>query len=80
MKNKLFVFINIIGLGVALACTIVAYLSWEFNEKYDVQHLNAEQIYRVNFVRVINKQPIKNGSCPVPIGEVIKVMLIRWMR
>ena len=72
MKNKLFVFINIIGLGVALACVIVAYLSWDFNEKYDVQHVNAEQIYRVNFVRVINKQSIKNGSCPVPLGEVVR--------
>ena len=72
MRNKLFVFINIIGLGVALACVIVAYLSWDFNEKYDVQHVNAEQIYRVNFVRVINNQSIKNGSCPVPLGEVIR--------
>jgi ABC-type antimicrobial peptide transport system permease subunit len=71
IKNKLFVFINILGLGVALACTIVAYLSWDFNVKYDVQHVNAGQIYRVNFVRVINKQSIKNGSCPQPLGEVI---------
>jgi ABC-type antimicrobial peptide transport system permease subunit len=72
MKNKLFTFINIFGLGVALACCIVAYLNWDYNVKFDTHHLNAEEIYRINFIRITNGQPIKNGDCPMPLGAAIR--------
>jgi putative ABC transport system permease protein len=72
MKNKLFVAINVFGLGVALACTIVAYLSWDFNNTYDIQHVNADNIYRVNFIRTTNGRPIKNGSSPSPLAKTIE--------
>ena len=72
MKNKLFVFINVLGLAIALACCIVAYLNWEYNIKFDTQHVNAANIYRVNFTRITNGVPIKNGSCPMPLGEIIR--------
>ena len=72
MKNKLFVTINVLGLGVALACTIVAYLSWDFNNSFDVNQANANEIYRVDFVRITNGRPIKNGSCPNPLAATIK--------
>ena len=72
MKKKLFVIINVTGLGVSLACGIVAYLSWDYNQKYDVQHVNADEIYRVNFVRITNGFPRKNGSCPQPLGKTIE--------
>lgn len=72
MKNKVFVLINVLGLGIALACTIIAYLSWDFNSTYDVQHVNADKIYRVNYVRITNGQPVKNGNCPEPLANTIK--------
>jgi ABC-type antimicrobial peptide transport system permease subunit len=72
MKNKLFVFINVLGLAIALACCIVAYLNWEFNAEFDSQHINAEKIYRVNFIRITNGEPIKNGDCPMPLGDIIR--------
>ncbi len=72
MKNKLFVFINTFGLGIALACCIVAYLNWDFNAKFDTQHENSESVYRLNFMRVINGRAIKNGSSPIPLGESIR--------
>ena len=71
MKNKLFTFINIFGLGIALACCIVAYLNWDYNIKFDTNHLNSEKIYRINFIRITNGQPIKNGDCPAPLGAAI---------
>ncbi len=70
-KNRVFVLINILGLGVALACCIVAYLNWEYNAAFDTYHKNADQIYRVNFVRLSGDTPIKNGSSPLPIGKNI---------
>ena len=72
IKNKLFTFINVFGLGIALTCCIIAYLNWDFNVKFDSYHINASKIYRINFVRITNGQPIKNGTSPLPIGNTIK--------
>jgi len=72
MKNKLFVIINVLGLGIALSCCIVAYLNWDFNEKFDTNHVNAQSVYRLNFVRITNGRPIKNGSAPMPFAESIR--------
>jgi len=71
-KNKAFVIVNTIGMGVALACCIVAYLNWKYNNDYDIQHVNAESIYRVNFIRITNGSPIKNGASPAPLGNVVR--------
>ncbi len=72
MKNKLFVFINVFGLGIALACCIVAYLNWDYNVSFDSHNVNADKIYRVNFVRITNGMPVKNGDCPMPLGGFIR--------
>ncbi|MDH3652108.1 MAG: ABC transporter permease, partial [Saprospiraceae bacterium] len=69
IKNRVFVFINIIGLGIALSCCIVAYLNWEYNSKFDSHHTHADQIHRVNFIRNMGGRSIQNGSCPFPLAE-----------
>jgi hypothetical protein len=71
-KNALFVTINILGLGISLACCIVAYLNWDYNLKFDTHHVNTDSIYWVNFVRITNGEPIKNGDCPMPLGNIIR--------
>ena len=71
-KNRLFVIINVLGLGMALACCIVAFLNWDYNSKFDHYHANTEDVYRVNFIRITNGRPIKNGSCPMPLGDQIR--------
>ena len=72
LKNKLFAFINVFGLGVALACCIVAYLNWDYNVKFDTYHENSAKIFRINYVRITNGNPIKNGNCPMPLGHTIR--------
>lgn len=75
MKNRLFVFINVMGMGIALACCIVAYLNWEYNSKFDVYHTQADNAYFVNYVRITNGRPIKNGNSPLPIGDQIETSI-----
>ncbi len=72
MKNRVFVFINVLGLGTALACCIVAFLNWDYNTKYDAYHEGTDDIYRVNFIRITNGIPRKNGISPLPIGNQIR--------
>lgn len=47
LRYKLFLFINVLGLGVAIACCVVAFLNIDFNNNFDKHHLNAMNIYRV---------------------------------
>ena len=74
-KNKVFVLINILGLGTSLACCIVAFLNWNYNVNFDTHHSKADQIYRINFKRLTGNRLVNNGSCPLPLGEVIKSSL-----
>jgi ABC-type antimicrobial peptide transport system permease subunit len=68
MKSKVFVLINVLGMGIALACCIVAYLNYDFNNSYDEQHQEASSVYRVNFVREFQERTSKYGITPTPMA------------
>ncbi len=72
LKSKLFVFINIIGLGLALACCIVAYLNYDFAMSYDEQHENYDEIYMVSTIRDFQGSSIKYGLAPMALGPMIE--------
>lgn len=72
MKNKTYIFINVLGMGIAIACCIVAYLNWEFNENFDDQHEKAADIYRVQFYRDFQGQLTRHGTAPIPLGNLVK--------
>ena len=70
-KNKLFVITNILGLGVALACCIVAYLNFEFNSEFNAFHQNADKIFKLNCFRNVNGNELKYGIVPAPMGPIV---------
>lgn len=72
MKNKVFIFINVFGMGIAIACCIVAYFNWEFNDRFDTHHKNAPTVYRVGSIREFEGQRELFGHVPVPLGAAIK--------
>jgi ABC-type lipoprotein release transport system permease subunit len=72
MKSKVFVLINVLGMGVALACCIVAYLNYDYNNSYDKEHVNASSIYRVNFVREFQGNTTKYGITPTPMALSVR--------
>src|SRR3954468_1790934 len=46
-QNRVFVLINMLGMGIAIACCITAYLNWDFSTNFDKNHVNSESIYRI---------------------------------
>lgn len=72
MKNKLFIFINIFGIAVAIACCIVAYVNWKFSDDWDIEHKNASVIYRVQFWHDFQGRVNRYGFAPMPLGNTIK--------
>ncbi len=71
-KNKLFIFINVFGMGIAIACCLVAYVNWEFAADWDKKHVKADQIYRVQLVREFQGRSERFGMAPMPLGNHIK--------
>jgi len=72
MKSKVFVFINLIGLGLALACCIVAFLNYEFAQTFDQQHENYDELYQVSIYRDQNGANVPYGYAPMVLGDLIK--------
>jgi len=72
MKNKLYIFINIFGLAIAVACCIVSYYNYEFNSSFDSNHKNLSSIYRINSVREFQNERTTYGYVPVGLGNVIR--------
>jgi putative ABC transport system permease protein len=72
MKSKLFVFVNILGLGLALACCIVAYLNYNFAMSFDSQHQNADEIYMISSTRQQQGNQIKYGLAPMALGSILE--------
>lgn len=71
-KNRLFVFINVIGLSIAIGCCVVAYFNFDFNNSFDSVHKNAASIYRVNSLREYQGEITHYGLVPLPLGETIR--------
>lgn len=69
LKNKVFVSINIVGLGLALACCIVAYINSKFNWSFDECHAQIDNIYKVHSVRDDKGDIREYGRVPFPIAD-----------
>ncbi len=72
VKNKIFILINVLGMGIAIACCIVAYLNWEFSSNFDPNHTNAANVYRVQSFQDYQGARNRHALVPNPLGNVVK--------
>jgi ABC-type antimicrobial peptide transport system permease subunit len=72
LKNKLFIFVNVFGMGVAIACCVVAYVNWDFANSWDTGQANGSKIYRVQFWRDFQGNRERFGMAPMPLGNYIR--------
>jgi ABC-type antimicrobial peptide transport system permease subunit len=70
-KNKLYIFINITGMAIAIACCIVGWFNYDFNRTFDRIHTNQNTIYRVNSVREFQNELTSFGIAPIALGNAI---------
>lgn len=71
MKNKLYLFINIFGMAISIACCIVGFFNYDYNAGFDHMHKNASTIYRVGSVREFQNNLTEFGHAPIALGNVI---------
>lgn len=71
LKNAFYAFINIFGLGLALAVCIVAYINNKYDYDFDSQHENRDKIYRIGINRPIQARIQKYGITPMALGPIV---------
>ncbi len=72
LKNKLFILINVFGMGIAIALAIVGYFAYEYDANFDRIHQNHETIYRINSVREFDDKFTRFSLVSFPLGDIAK--------
>ena len=72
VRNKVFVVINMLGMGIAVACCITAWLNWDFDRGFDRNHLQAATIYRVQAHYLDKGKENRHALAPAPLGAIVK--------
>jgi putative ABC transport system permease protein len=70
-SSKLFSMINISGLAIGIACTIILYLFISDELGYDAYHKNAGSIYRVYVHATLNGTDFSSAKTGAPTGEAM---------
>src|SRR3972149_3445676 len=70
--NKLYSFINIFALSVAMACGIVAYVNYDFGRNYDRFHANLDELHVFRSVTAVDRGQNHVGITPRPLGPILK--------
>lgn len=70
-KNIVYVLINIMGLGLALAVCITAYLNYRFDADFDSCHENRERIYRIEHTQLIEGEEKSFAATPGLLGPTV---------
>ena len=71
-RNKGFSFINILGLSIGIACTILIFLWVQDELTYDKFHANYNNIYKVIANRDFNNQVFTDRSMVLPLASELE--------
>ena len=72
LKRKVFTFINLSGLAIGFAVSILLLLYIQYELGYDSFHQRNEQIYRLALERKYPNRTALMGEIPIPIGPAVK--------
>jgi len=70
--NGIYTLTNVLGMSVAVAAAIVAYINYDYAASYDDFHSNVGSIYRVIGIRAIDQKETRYGIVPLPLGPALE--------
>ena len=71
-RNKVYVLINIVGMGLALATCITAYLNYDFGVSFDRNHEHIDKIYKIHVNKLVNGDEFPYGITPQALGPLLE--------
>lgn len=72
MKNKVFIILNVLGMGLAIANCLIAYFIYDYNMTFNATHVQSPTIYRVSSMRQFQNDVTRYGYAPLALGNAIK--------
>lgn len=72
IKNKVFAFVNILGLSVGIASVILISLYVQYETSYDKFFTDSERIYRTALHRIYPDRQLHFGTSPVTLAPTLK--------
>lgn len=72
MKNKVFSFINVLGLSIGLTCCMLITLYIVHETSYDTYHKNANSIYQLGTVFIDQGVETKGANTAAPVGRMLQ--------
>ncbi len=70
-KDKLFTVINVLGLTIGLASSLLIFLIVRHDLSYDTFHEKSDRIFRVNIHMTSGDGVRKHPTCPAPAGPAM---------
>ena len=74
-KNKVFSFINIIGLSIGISAALVIYLVVQYDFNFDKFEKDNDRIYRVVTNMKMSGNPFLSSGVSAPLGATVKAEL-----
>ncbi|MVM38723.1 FtsX-like permease family protein [Spirosoma sp. HMF3257] len=71
VTNRVTSFINIVGLSIAVACSIAVFLILKNFWTLDNFHANGDRIFMVEYTQEVNKETQVYGNAPAPIATAL---------
>jgi putative ABC transport system permease protein len=72
VRNKVYVALNVAGLGFALACCLLAYLNYDYHARFDANFPHTENVYRINSMRTVDGAVQEWAVTPSALGFALK--------
>lgn len=66
-KNVFYVLVNVLGMGIALACCIIAYVNYQFDRDFDAFHTKKNRVFKLDSRKTSND--LIYGITPLPLAK-----------
>lgn len=68
VKNKMFLFISLVGLSVAIGCSTISFVYVDYMNNMDSFHENVDEVFQVEKVINMSGNTQVYGDTPIPLG------------
>lgn len=75
-RNKSFTLINISGLTLGITCSLVMFLIVKQNLSFNKYHKNADYIYRIGHIDVVDGREYSQGGVPLVMPPAVKEEIV----
>lgn len=69
--NKVYVTLNVLGLGFAIACCILSYLNYNYRTNFDKNQRSDKTIFRLNSIRTVDGTMQQWATVPSPVANAM---------